>query len=453
MSFTYQYKRLKDPSREIRLLRSSLGSQLKWETSVHILDRAPEYHAISYTWGEPEPLHTILLDDCPFHVRENCVTVLAQAHQHLGPDKYIWLDAVCIDQRNVDEKGPQVAMMGKVYATARSVLVSVGGEYDDSDLLYDTVTVAQAVSEKHRESLDKFALYISTCYRSNPDEDTRNYWRWVDDLNDEKYRRLVSAYSSFASRPYWRRLWVIRETSLTSRVDVACGRRLHRLEDIQYLCIFFRDVQRDAVGYFANKAPGRCSDLPPLSTDEDPLTSFGSCYAIRRNQVSLQDITFGLGVFLPKLVEYQCADPRDRIYGLLSLLEWGLSGPPPPDYRIEPLALGLDVMARVRSDEGTCKLRFPDDVCYLLAAIKATAASGDPASGNADSGHFTPSKDDCIPSTSTAVVPNECTCISSQIPQPSLIERETDYSCCRLCRGRPRMVHYDPTRHVMHCRG
>lgn len=403
---SYQYKSLRDPSREIRLLRSLPGSSRGWETSVHRLDQAPPYRAISYTWGEPEPLHTIMLDGCSFRVRRNCLTVLLQADQHFGADAYIWLDAVCINQQDLDEKGPQVAMMGQVYAAASSVLASVGEEYDDSDLLYEIVTAAaQAISERQRASVDECMLYRSTHYRTHPDDDKHNYWQWVDGLDEETYRRLLNAYNSFASRPYWRRLWVIQETGLTPRVDVACGRRIHKLEDIQRLCLFFRDVERDERGYSENKPPGR-GPIMPLSSNDDPLTNFGSCYAIRRSQANSTAITFSLAPFLPNLADTKCVDPRDRIYGLLSLLRWGVAGPPQPNYRIEPLSLALDVMARVKSDDERCELKFPDLICRLLAALEVKGSMQNSATCTAESTHITTVEGDMA--SLARPIPSEC---------------------------------------------
>lgn len=45
----------------------------------------------------------------------------------------MWIDAICIDQDNVLQKGPQVAMMGMLYARAAGVVVWLGPAADESD--------------------------------------------------------------------------------------------------------------------------------------------------------------------------------------------------------------------------------------------------------------------------------------------------------------------------------
>lgn len=85
------------------------------------VDSAPPYHAISYTWGDPGLTARVTVKGRRMEVRQNCEYVLRQACWHGGgggggsTSRSYWVDAICIDQGNLEEKGRQVAMMGGIY--------------------------------------------------------------------------------------------------------------------------------------------------------------------------------------------------------------------------------------------------------------------------------------------------------------------------------------------------
>lgn len=73
----------------------------------------------------------------------NCEFVLRQAHWH-GQCRYYWVDAICIDQSNLDEKSKQVVIMANIYKRAAHVLAYVGDHADDS--LFLCTTLRQSLS-------------------------------------------------------------------------------------------------------------------------------------------------------------------------------------------------------------------------------------------------------------------------------------------------------------------
>jgi len=98
------------------------------ETSLH---NPLPYVALSYRWGEDKP-------DIPIAIAGGSVNVTSNGHAALlelskdGQYSYIWIDAICIDQSNNEEKGVQVAMMSEVYSKAERVVVWLGKAYDGS---------------------------------------------------------------------------------------------------------------------------------------------------------------------------------------------------------------------------------------------------------------------------------------------------------------------------------
>jgi hypothetical protein len=58
----------------------------------------------------------------------------------------LWVDALCIDQRNIEERNLQVLRMGEIYQNAKSVQVWLGPDADDSDLAIALVKDMQDLS-------------------------------------------------------------------------------------------------------------------------------------------------------------------------------------------------------------------------------------------------------------------------------------------------------------------
>ncbi|KAK1811110.1 hypothetical protein LTR12_014542 [Friedmanniomyces endolithicus] len=93
------------------------------------------FEALSYTWGAAEPSHTITVNSMPFIVREN----LEQALRHLRKKtrrRRLWVDAVCINQLDVEERATQVMQMGQIYRNADQVLIWLGVGDSDTDLAF-----------------------------------------------------------------------------------------------------------------------------------------------------------------------------------------------------------------------------------------------------------------------------------------------------------------------------
>lgn len=88
------------------------------------LDDKPEFKALSYTWGSPKPTCKIMVNNQPFWITSN----LASAFHHLTGTASVtlWVDAVCINQKDNTEKSWQIEQMVQVYQQAESTLVWLG---------------------------------------------------------------------------------------------------------------------------------------------------------------------------------------------------------------------------------------------------------------------------------------------------------------------------------------
>lgn len=100
------------------------------ELHQHSLDKDIRYEAVSYTWGDPEPGHTVFVNGShTLDVTPNCLEALTCLRRRLHR-RYLWVDAICIDQREDDtsrrERDRQVRIMGDIFNKAQRVLVWLG---------------------------------------------------------------------------------------------------------------------------------------------------------------------------------------------------------------------------------------------------------------------------------------------------------------------------------------
>jgi hypothetical protein len=127
----FRYRPLNTARREIRLLVLHPGEDIldlfSYSCSlIYVsMDEDPEYEALSYVWGSEANKQKILIDGRQLSVTAN----LAEALNHLYDSdsvRKLWVDAICINQRDIRERSHQVQNMTEIYARARNVMVWIG---------------------------------------------------------------------------------------------------------------------------------------------------------------------------------------------------------------------------------------------------------------------------------------------------------------------------------------
>ena len=107
--------RITRTSQPFRLLEikpsSEPSSQIECTLHHANLLTKPKFKALSYVWGDQSLKVPILLDSKRYYVTRNCYGALLRLRE-LG-EKIVWIDAICIDQTNNDEKASQIPQMEK----------------------------------------------------------------------------------------------------------------------------------------------------------------------------------------------------------------------------------------------------------------------------------------------------------------------------------------------------
>ncbi|KAH8774770.1 heterokaryon incompatibility protein-domain-containing protein, partial [Diaporthe sp. PMI_573] len=139
----YEYAPLTEPDgmRLLLLLPAAdraaelCGSLLQTSIAVCSFDILSCYTALSYVWGDPAPIETIILDGTRVNITANLATALRDIRD---PDRThrIWADALCIDQADISERNQQVPLMGRIYSCARSTIIYLGHESEAVKCLF-----------------------------------------------------------------------------------------------------------------------------------------------------------------------------------------------------------------------------------------------------------------------------------------------------------------------------
>jgi hypothetical protein len=89
--------------------------------SIHFSSK-PTYDALSYAWGEGNETERIQVNGASVEITESLWNALYYL-RHTKEMRTLWVDAICIDQSNVEERSRQVPLMDFIYGRAQTVLV------------------------------------------------------------------------------------------------------------------------------------------------------------------------------------------------------------------------------------------------------------------------------------------------------------------------------------------
>lgn len=291
---TYRYRPLPDapqtPRSEsyIRLLEVKVvdhgaegsdraGVGFRCSLRIFKLSQAPDFQALSYTWGNPLtpfsktcevgstgpwgsqhhasqngstiPAPYIVVDSHSLLVTPNLLSALQMLASRSSPtpasssqrkqaapllkglslkSQYFWIDAICVDQSNVLERNSQVSIMADIFRAAQGVTIWLGPE---DQFTADALAAIEAISP----------LMALTASNSSPEE--KRAWdniSYTDFYDDSWYSRISEATGlrgsishhqwlgllAMLSRPWFQRAWVVQELALARQATIVCGEQM-----------------------------------------------------------------------------------------------------------------------------------------------------------------------------------------------------------------------------------
>lgn len=315
----YQYASLDVASQEIRLIELAKLSPFSKPLCTLLivpLDRAPDYEAISYTWaGQPPDHYVELVHNKWIRVTENVFKIIHDMASFRAR-RYLWIDAICINQSDLDEKRSQVEMMGDIYTNATAVVAWLGGSSD-----VPAVEVPRMLNLLNR---------IKYCIPSH--EELRA------GLEQGKHfvgsRESWEAFHRFIGHPYWKRVWIIQEMVLAREVTIFFAGQYIPLGYIEEMFPLEHEVFREVM-----IRESTAFGLSLLDSGELEFNMIG----LIRMQIQRQ-MWIPLASAIRTTHSFKCSDPRDKAYGLMALIN--PDERLPADYTISP----EEVFTRVASE-------------------------------------------------------------------------------------------------------
>jgi hypothetical protein len=273
------------------------------------LTDAPPYVALSYHWGDPTPSHRVVCNGRLQSVTKSlaqalytvvCCFRMAPIRRSGAADisnagyAYIWADALCINQQDIDEKNSQIPMMGDIYSRASRVIGYLGRPRSGDPWL----AVFGMISIGNAQDLSSVFGPEAKC---EP----------FPDVPDSVAQDL----GEFGSSPWFSRSWVTQEVLLAQ--DVLC---LYGLGPTCAHCAF--NILAALVSRVGSVEHHR-SDIARLIP--------GSGYAATIVQLELWAALkhkrgtscrgLDLVTVLTHTQDTEATDPRDKVFSIMGLLD------------------------------------------------------------------------------------------------------------------------------------
>lgn len=201
---SYVYDEL--PEHYVRVLKiTAVEPRIVCSLESYPLDKAPAFHAVSYAWGDKGVIHvTILCDDQELLVTPHLHEGLRRMTVSTGVE-FLWVDAICIDQCNNQEKAQQVRQMHTIFKTAAAVFIWLGEEDETSTVAMSSIrsmrTAIKILAHRHHDYHGAFMM-------AGLPPPERSVW---------------TAISKLYNRSWMHRVWVIQEVLLARQLSVFCG--------------------------------------------------------------------------------------------------------------------------------------------------------------------------------------------------------------------------------------
>lgn len=220
------YSKINGNSTETRLVSiqpGEYGDAIQCVLKVTSLgDSCPEFGGLSYMWGdELLAREEILLEGVKFPITSSLASALRYLREK-DRAVFYWIDAISINQYDLEERSSQVRYMRNIYARATGIVSWLGDEEEGSndgmklmahlgrEILKDNA-LRKMLLEGSRGGTSTFRDTVST-----------ELGLWLSNLITTKPETWHNV-CIITNRPYWRRAWVMQETAFTDNIHIACG--------------------------------------------------------------------------------------------------------------------------------------------------------------------------------------------------------------------------------------
>lgn len=309
----YLYSPIDPELDQIRLVTLYPG---KWSEPIRCslrtvsLSNKPRYQALSYVWGDWTKPKLIRLGGKNFWVTQNLWLGLRRLRKRWEP-RALWIDALCINQADDEEKTHQVSRMARTFEMCVRGLVWLG-----EDPVAVEATRYPPPSLLARRA---FKVLEVLCATKHVDQIQFTTKTGLDDFKiSPSYIHHVESFSRLAALPYWTRVWILQELAYPCAID-----------------FIFASEKISVCGFEA--ASRNCGHMlvePCCSREIDSLLVSDYLFTIFSPIVQILNIIetrisfrhqskSGLSLLYLRWMHrrQKATDPRDLVYALLDLVD------------------------------------------------------------------------------------------------------------------------------------
>ncbi|RII22538.1 hypothetical protein CUC08_Gglean013452 [Alternaria sp. MG1] len=321
------YSSIDSENRDIRLLElcpALYDDTIQLRLRPKKANEKTDYEALSYTWGTTTSPREALLSGTPISVTESLDLCLRRL-RYADRSRILWVDALCINQDDIQERSKQVQLMAMIYSSAKNVLIWLG-EWVPSATCVDQERCEKDFSKllaKSRRINSVFAAYSSSAGFLRK----TSQFLMSSALTPELYHSLGHLLDIILG-PWFRRIWVIQEFVLAKKDPVVhIGLHCARWQDLFYA------IQGS---YYAlqNKSYSEKTRTPGLDFFDLYLEiqicalSIWTLNMMRNEGEKNRSLSW----LLRHSYHSEATDPRDNVYGLLGICHFSEADPIVPDY-------------------------------------------------------------------------------------------------------------------------
>lgn len=281
----FQHQKLEGRN-SIRLLRVHpkpiFGNHLISCDMIHTkLDHTPRYTAVSYTWGNAGHNEQIVIDGQIYTVSPNVYSIL-QETRSLWSSQLLWIDSICINQMDNDDKTTQVGLMRRIFEEA-SLTIAWLGDYPNPKPCFDLIRDISS-------------------WTSIPN---------IGEVMGETYGTAWTELCVLLSNQWFERIWIVQEIAVASQPELRYGTEqvpwdifAHAIKNLSLSG--FRD------GFFSPQLNKNMSANMHGFENALIMENIRLCYR-NSDYLSMKD-TLKLGL------RFNSTLPIDKVYGLLGIV-------------------------------------------------------------------------------------------------------------------------------------
>ena len=236
---------------------------------------ANHYEAVSYTWAEPVfTADLFCAGNSVLKITPNVDSMLRRLRKSRRP-RNLWVDAICINQHDDQEKSQQVLRMGSIYQQALKVIMWLGNEDQDVKSVFAFIRVLSLL-ERRGLNVQKINTLLQKMWGNTS-------WEPLD---------------LFLRRPWFGRRWVLQEAALARTAVVKC-------HDQKLPWVYFSSGLCNLLGVVMEQ---------PTSLSKQAVDALGTLQSLQGKRRPLIELLWDFE-------HCQCFDKRDHIFALLGFAD------------------------------------------------------------------------------------------------------------------------------------